>query len=129
MGDFVGVLLVNAVERHLCESRRLDLIEIGSGHKASGYHEGEKSEPDHACYLNRCEGRTTGCEVGRGMAVFDAQLVATMQANAVAQKGIHTLNTEDFRLRELEVVAPLTGTQAENRAAVRREPARGAPGS
>src|SRR5215472_17345481 len=65
MADFVGVLLVNAVERHLCESRRLDLIEIGSGHKASGYHEGEKSEPDHACYLNCYEGGTAGGELGR----------------------------------------------------------------
>ena len=36
---------VNAVQRHLCESRRLDLIEIGSDHKASRHHKGETSEP------------------------------------------------------------------------------------
>src|SRR5262252_3812920 len=106
MADFVGVFLVNAVERHLCKSRRLDLIEIGCGHKASGYHEGEKSEPGHACYLNRYEGGTAGCELGCGMVAFDVQLMAATQANGVARSGSRPSTPRTSRLPELEVVAP-----------------------
>ncbi len=45
--DLVGVLLVDAVERHAGKSRRLRLVEPGSGHETSARGKAEHGKPEH----------------------------------------------------------------------------------
>ena len=52
MRDLVGVFLVDAVERELCETRCLDLVEFGIGHQTSAKNGAEHEQPDHGLILS-----------------------------------------------------------------------------
>jgi len=53
MGDLVGILLVQAVERQTGESGCLRLVEIGSGHESSAKEDAYQRCVDHGSILVR----------------------------------------------------------------------------